>query len=102
MSSCRLKVTAFYCIAAVVLTSGTATAAIIDLFETSHSTEAMVGAPPSQGTGSVANVTATAIGGERDLFVEKSSGADGGRIRVRVNPLGEKKLRIDVDAEAPL
>ena len=96
---CRRVLSTVCCISAVVLSSGSLSAAIIDLFETSHSTEAKVGAPPSQGTGSVANVTATALGGERDLFVNKTSGADGDRIRARINPLGEKKLRIDVDAE---
>jgi hypothetical protein len=73
--------------------------ATIDLFHTPHSAEATVAAPPPQGVGSVANPAATAIGGERDLFVSKASGADDERLRARVNPLGATKLRIDSDAE---
>jgi hypothetical protein len=73
--------------------------AIIDLFETPHSAESTVTAPPPQGVGSLANPTDTAIGVERDLFVNKTSGADDERLRARVNPIGATKLRIDADAE---
>ena len=71
----------------------------IDLFETAHSVETSIAAPPAQGVGSVANPTLTALGIERDLFVNKVAGADDERLRARVNPLGETKLRIDSDAE---
>lgn len=83
--------TAFFCSSTL--------AGHIDLFETAHSVETTVGAPPAQGVGSIANPTATALGIERDLFVNKVAGADDERLRARVNPLGENKLRIDSDAE---
>ena len=73
--------------------------ATIDLFESAHSAETSVTAPPTQGVGSVANPTLTAIGVERDLFVSKTSGADDERLRARVNPADSTKLRIDADAE---
>lgn len=91
--SLALSITLF---AAMQLTAAPIT---IDHFQTAHSAEATVTAPPPQGIGSVANPAATALGNERDLFVHKVSGADDERLRARVNPLGSTKLRIDSDSE---
>ena len=72
---------------------------MIDDFETAHSAETTVAAPPTQNVGSVINPTLTALGVERDLFVSKTAGAEDERYRARVNPIGETKLRIDADAQ---
>ena len=85
----------FVALAPLAVTHG----AMIDLFETAQSVEATVTAPPPQGVGTVANPTLTALGVERDFFVNKTSGADDERLRARVNPTGATQLRIDADAE---
>jgi hypothetical protein len=83
----------------VLLSCQLTTAGTIDLFQTSQDAETDVMAPPPQGVGTVANPAATALGGERDLFVNKVLGDDGQRLRARVNPLGASKLRVDSDTE---
>ncbi|MBU0717686.1 MAG: hypothetical protein KJ749_05505, partial [Planctomycetes bacterium] len=65
---------------------------MIDDFITVQDVEVDAVAPPSQSAGSSLN-TASAIGVERDLYVEKTAGTAGERIRARVNPNGESLLR---------
>lgn len=84
---------------ALLFLQGQCMAGHIDLFETAQSAETSMTTPPPHGVGSVANPTATALGGERDLFVNKTGGVDDERLRARVNPLGTTNLRIDSDSE---
>ncbi len=48
-------------------------------------------------TGFFSGPTVSAHGVERDIFVAKTVGADGDRIRARTNPLNENKLRVSID-----
>jgi len=70
-------------------------AMMIDDFISDHMAAAD-GVPTVTDFSSVA--AATAIGGERDLWVEKTAGADGDRIRARVNPNGLERLRHSQDS----
>lgn len=68
----------------------------IDGFFTTQEVNVAGAAPPNQfGFSSV--TAAGVIGGERDLQVIKTQGADGERVRARVNPLGSNLLRMTID-----
>ncbi len=71
-----------------------AQALLIDDFITAQ-TVSVDAVPPASGFFSGPGVSA--LGGERDIFVSKTAGADGDRIRARTNPLGENKLRVSID-----
>ena len=87
------------CVAASVLAIAPAQSFanfLIDDFITVQNAEVTAAAPGIQSTGNVMN-TASAIGVERDLYVEKTVGGDGERVRARVNPNGLDLLRMTVD-----
>lgn len=71
----------------------------LDLFDSTQSAEATIATPPTQGVGHVLTPAPSTLGDERDLFVSKVAGGEDERLRARVNPLGDSKLRIDADAE---
>jgi hypothetical protein len=68
----------------------------IDDFVTVQNAEVIASVPPIASAGS-ALAAAGVIGGERDLYVEKTAGADGERVRARVNPNGQTLLRQTID-----
>lgn len=69
---------------------------LIDDFVTIQNGEVSATVPPNQSTGS-SLATVSAIGVERDLFVEKTAGLDGERVRARINPNGLDLLRMTID-----
>lgn len=69
----------------------------IDDFIAPHQAEIDLLAPPTVGDGNSLSSGVQAIGGERDLYVEKILGTDGERIRTRVNPNGQDLLRQVID-----
>lgn len=69
---------------------------VIDDFFTPQTNETALTAPPPVSSGS-SIAAITAIGGERDLLVEKTVGDDSERVRARVNPLGANLLRWSID-----
>lgn len=75
-------------------TSASAATFVIDDFITVQCVE--VTAAGASSAGSSVNTT-SAIGIERDLFVEKTAGTDGERARVRINPNSEDLLRMTID-----
>lgn len=83
---------------ALLCASSTSFAAVIviDDFDSPQSLEILAAVPPTiSGSSSVA---ASAIGGERDLLLEKLVGAEDDRIRARANPEGLKRLRHSQDS----
>ena len=71
-----------------------ARALIIDDFSTFQLAEVGAAAPATFGSSSVAVET---LGGERDIWVSKTAGADGERVRARVNPMSAAFLRVSID-----
>lgn len=69
---------------------------MIDDFVAPQDVSVTASAPPTQ-IGFASTAAPTAIGGERDLGVTKTAGADGERVRVRTNPLGANLLRMTQD-----
>jgi hypothetical protein len=69
---------------------------LIDDFVVVQNAEVDAAAPPIQSDGS-SQGGVMAIGGERDLYVEKTAGGDGERVRARVNPNGLDLLRQTID-----
>jgi hypothetical protein len=93
MASMMIRSAILGAVAAAVL-SAPAHALLIDDFITAQTVS--VDAVPTA-TGFFSGPGVSALGGERDIFVTKSAGADGDRIRARTNPLNEDKLRISID-----
>ena len=97
MSVKRLLVSSGIVLVAPLFLSLQANATIlIDDFITVQNGEVTNSVPPTQSTGS-SLATLTAIGVERDLYVEKTAGLDGERVRARVNPNGQNLLRMTID-----
>lgn len=71
-----------------------ARALMIDDFSTFQISEISAAAPAAMGTSQAA---VEAIGGERDIWVTKTVGADGERVRARVNPMSAAFLRVSID-----
>jgi hypothetical protein len=70
----------------------------IDNFETVQTVEVTTGVGLPVSAGDVANPTNTALGVERDIWTTKVAGADGDRIRTRVNPNTNTLLRHSQDS----
>jgi hypothetical protein len=68
----------------------------IDDFVTVQNAEVLASAPPIASAGS-ALAAPGVIGGERDLYVEKTAGDDDERVRARINPSGLNLLRMTID-----
>ena len=97
----RIRLAVTVCAAALLLESGIARAAvidavIIDTFETAQALEVEDVSPPVV---SAAHQIAAGevVGGFRDLFVSKTAGDTGERVRARVNPSGLDLLRMTID-----
>ena len=66
---------------------------LIDDFFTQQT--ATYSGPPGSGSGNEVDATASAIGGSRDLWVQKTGGANGVTLSATVNPFEENLLRQD-------
>jgi len=67
----------------------------IDPFNTPQAAEVVTSAVPA--TAGSTTTAPFAIGGERDIWVQKTAGGEGERVRTRVNPNGETLLRQTID-----
>lgn len=82
--------------AAQPATAGVIDAVLIDDFVVQQEVIAS-GVPISTAFDANSDAGITAIGGEREIYVRKTAGQDGERVRARTNPVGLNLLRMTID-----